>query len=69
MDSNAPARHAAHWAALLQAAREAIERGDDDLAPALAGLPPAWASHPWHSFNWQRAGRQVEPPVLAAPPR
>lgn len=71
MDSNAPARHAAYWAALLQAARQAIERGDDETAPApvLAGFPPGWASHPWHSFNWQRAWRQVEPLVLAAPPR
>ena len=71
MDSSAPARHAAYWAALLQAVREAIERGDDETAaaPALAGFPPAWAGHPWHSFNWQRAWRQVEPLVLAAPPR
>ena len=71
MDSHAPARHAAYWAALLQAVREAIERGDDETAaaPALAGFPSAWAGHPWHSFNWQRAWRQVEPLVLAAPTR
>ena len=71
MDGGAPARHAAYWAALLLAVRQAIERGDDETAapPALAGFPPAWAGHPWHSFNWQRAWRQVEPLVLAAPPR
>ena len=71
MDSSAPARHAACWAALLQAVRLAIERGDDDTAtaPALSGFPAGWAGHPWHSFNWQRAWRQVKPLVLAAPPR
>ena len=71
MDSGAPARHAAYWAALLAAVAAAIERGDAESAPApaLAGFPAAWAQHPWHSFNWQRAWRQVEPQVLAAPVR
>jgi len=71
MDSAAPVRHAAYWAALLAAVAAAIERGDDESAPAsaLAGFPAAWARHPWHSFNWQRAWRQVELQVLAAPVR
>lgn len=69
MDGDAPRQHQAYWQELLAQARAAIERGDSDTAPALAwpGLPPAWASHPWHALNWQRAWRQVEPEVLAAP--
>lgn len=71
MDSGAPARHAAYWAVLLAAVAAAIERGDDESAPApaLAGFPAAWAQHPWHSFNWQRAWRQVETRLLEAPSR
>lgn len=62
------ARQAAYGRALLAAAEAAVARGDDESAPApaLPGLPAAWASHPWHGFNWQRAWRQVEPRVLGA---
>jgi len=71
LDSAAPGRQAAYWAALLAAARSAVERGDDEAAPAppLPGLPPAWASHPWHNFNWQRAWRQVEAQVFGTQAR
>jgi hypothetical protein len=71
MDSSAPARHAAYWDALLAAATAAVSRGDDEAAaaPGWPGLPPGWAATAWHGFNWQRAWRQVEPQVLAAPPR
>ena len=71
MGAEAPARHAAYWQALLAAAEAAVERGDDESAPApaLDGFPATWAAHPWHGFNWQRAWRQVEPRVLAAPKR
>jgi hypothetical protein len=64
------ARLAADYgAALLAAALAAVERGDleTDAAPALPGMPRAWANHPWHSFNWQRAWRQTEARLLAAP--
>ena len=69
MDSGAPARHAAYWAALLDTVAAAIGRGDDEAAPApaLPGVPVAWTRHPWHSFNWQRAWRQVEAQSLALP--
>ena len=68
--AEAPAQHAAYWAGLLATAEAAVLRGDDELAPAPAwpGLPPAWASQLWHALNWQRAWRQVEAAVLAAPP-
>ena len=71
MDSSAPARHAAYWQALQATAAAAIERGDDEAAaaPPLPGWPADWARHPWHGFNWQRAWRQLEPGLLAAPPR
>ena len=71
MDSTAPTRHAAYWQALAAAVAAAIERGDDEAAaPALLpGWPADWAQHPWHGFNWQRAWRQLEPDLLAAPPR
>lgn len=71
MDSGTPARHAAYWAGLLAAATAAVERGDDEAAPAPGwpGPPAGWAGQPWHGLNWQRAWRQVEPLVLAAPPR
>ena len=71
MDAGAPARHAAYWAALRAAAAAAIARGDDEAAPApaLAGWPLAWAAHPWHGFNWQRAWRQVEAQAWADLPR
>lgn len=71
MGADAPARHAAYWSRLLDEARAAVARGDDEAAPAPAwpGLPVGWQAHPWHGFNWQRAWRQVEPEVLAAPPR
>lgn len=71
MGAGAPARHAVYWSSLLDEARAAVARGDDETAPAPAwpGLPPSWQAHPWHGFNWQRAWRQVEPEVLAAPPR
>ena len=67
----APARQAAYWRAIRAAAAAAIERGDEEAAaaPPLPGWPAAWAQHPWHGFNWQRAWRQVEPEVLAAPGR
>ena len=71
LGDDAAARQAAYWRALKAAAVAAIERGDDEAAaaPALAGWPAAWAQHPWHGFNWQRAWRQFEPEVLAAPGR
>ena len=71
MDSGAPGTHAAYWAALLATARAAVERGDDEAAPApaLPGFPQGWARHPWHGFNWQRAWRQVEAQVFDAPAR
>ncbi|MDO9283704.1 MAG: hypothetical protein Q7U26_02335 [Aquabacterium sp.] len=71
MGADAPARQAAYWSGLLDEARAAVARGDDEAAPAPAwpGLPAGWQAHPWHGFNWQRAWRQVEPEVLAAPPR
>ena len=71
MDSAAPARHAVYWNDLLVAATAAVGRGDDEAAPppGWPGLPAGWAAQPWHGFNWQRAWRQVEPQVLAAPPR
>ncbi|MEK8049335.1 hypothetical protein AACH10_03695 [Ideonella sp. DXS22W] len=61
----------AYWLELLAQARAALERGEADTAPAPAwpGLPAGWAGHPWHALNWQRAWRQVEPSVLAAPLR
>ena len=70
LPADAPAVHAAYWAALLAGARAAVERGDDETAPAPGwpGLPAGWQGHPWHAINWQRAWRQVEPGVLAAPP-
>ncbi len=68
--AEAPAAHARYWADLLAAAEAAVLRGDDETAPAPAwpGLPPGWAGQPWHAMNWQRAWRQVEAAVLAAPP-
>ena len=71
LPANAPARQAAYWQALKAAAEAAIERGDDEAAapPPLPGWPAAWAQHPWQGFNWQRAWRQLEPAVLAAPGR
>jgi hypothetical protein len=68
--ADAPAVHARYWAGLLASARAAVERGDDETAPAPGwpGLPAGWTSQPWHGINWQRAWRQVEPEVLAAPP-
>ena len=69
LDSGAPARHAAYWDTLLTTALAAVERGDDEAAPApaLPGFPASWAGHPWHGFNWQRAWRQVESLVFGAP--
>lgn len=69
MDSGAPAQHAAYWAGLLATATAAVARGDDEsaAAPGWPGLPAGWAGQPWHGLNWQRAWRQVEPQVLAAP--
>lgn len=71
LGGEAAASQAAYWRALQVAVVAAVERGDDEAAPppALAGWPSAWAQHPWHGFNWQRAWRQVEPQVLAAPGR
>ena len=68
--ADAPAAHAAYWAALLAQARAAVEQGADEAAPApgWAALPAGWQAHAWHGINWQRAWRQVEPAVLAAPP-
>ncbi len=67
--ADAPARQARYWAELLAMAEAAVLRGDDETAPAPAwpGLPTAWAGQPWHAFNWQRAWRQMESAVLAAP--
>ena len=69
--AGAPAGQADYWRTLKQAAMAAIERGDDEAAapPPLPGWPATWAQHPWHGFNWQRAWRQFEPEVLAAPGR
>ena len=71
MDAGAPERQAAYWAALRAAAAAAIARGDDEAAPApaLAGWPVAWAAHPWHGFNWQRAWRQQEALAWGDTPR
>lgn len=71
MDSGAPARHAAYWGRLLDAARAAVARGDDEAAPAPGwpGLAADWTASPRHGYNWQRAWRQVEPEVLGAPTR
>ena len=71
LGAGAPARQAAYWRALRATAVAAIERGDDEAAaaPPLPGWPAAWAQHPWHGFNWQRAWRRFEPEVLAAPGR
>jgi hypothetical protein len=68
-DADIAAQHQAYWNELLAQARAAIDRGDSDTAPApdWPGLPTGWARHPWHALNWQRAWRQVEPEVLAAP--
>lgn len=67
--ADAPDVHLRYWAGLLDSARAAVERGGDETAPApgWAGLPPGWQAQPWHGINWQRAWRQVEPAVLAAP--
>lgn len=67
--ADGPAVHARYWADLLASARAAVDRGDDETAPAPGwpGLPPGWQAQPWHAINWQRAWRQVEPAVLAAP--
>lgn len=67
--ADGPAVHARYWAGLLASARAAVDRGDDETAPAPGwpGLPPGWQAQPWHAINWQRAWRQVEPAVLAAP--
>jgi len=69
LGADAPARHAAYWQALLAAAALALERGDDETAPApaLDGFPAAWATQPWHGYNWQRAWRQAEDRLLATP--
>lgn len=69
MAAEAATEHQAYWTELLAQARAAIERGDSDTAPppAWPGLPAGWSTHPWHALNWQRAWRQVEPEVLAAP--
>lgn len=69
LPADAPAAHAAYWAGLLDAARAAVARGDDETAPAPGwpGLPAGWQAMPRHALNWQRAWRQVEPAVLAAP--
>lgn len=71
MGPQAPLRQAAYWAALRSAVLAAIERGADEAAapPPLPGWPAAWTQHPWQGFNWQRAWRQLEPGVLAAPGR
>lgn len=71
LGGEAAASQGAYWRALQVAVVAAVERGDDEAAPppALAAWPSAWAQHPWHGFNWQRAWRQVEPQVLAAPGR
>lgn len=71
LPADGAARHAAYWQALLAAAEAAVARGDDESAPApaLPGVAADWATQPWHGFNWQRAWRQVEPRVLAAPAR
>lgn len=65
----APAQHARYWADLLAAAEAAVLRGDDETAapPAWPGLPGGWAAAPWQLLNWQRAWRQAEAAVLAAP--
>ena len=74
MGAAAPLDHAAYWQALQTAVAAAIERGDLEAAAAPAlqagpGWSAGWAGHPWHGFNWQRAWRQLEPGLLAAPPR
>jgi hypothetical protein len=60
--SDAPAMQARYWHDLAQAVGQAIDRADDETAPArpLRGWPPGLASHPWHALNWQRAWRQEE---------
>jgi hypothetical protein len=70
LDAAALALRADYWRQLLAVATAAVQRGDDETAPALPwpGLPAAWAEHPRHRFNWQHAWREVEPAVLAAPP-
>lgn len=70
LPAEAPVLHAAYWAGLLDTARAAVERGDDETAPppGWPGLQRGWQAAPWHAVNWQRAWRQVEPAVLAAPP-
>jgi len=69
LPADAPLQHARYWTDLLAQARAAVERGDDETAPppAWPGLPAGWAQAPWHALNWQRAWRQVEAEVLAAP--
>jgi hypothetical protein len=69
MAADAPLRHARYWRDLLAQARAAVLRGDDETAPApdWPGLPAGWAQAAWHGLNWQRAWRQVEAEVLAAP--
>ena len=74
MGAGAPLAHAAYWQALKAAVGSAIERGDLEAAaapalPAGPGWSAGWAGHPWHGLNWQRAWRQMEPELLAAPPR
>lgn len=67
--ASAPGLHAAYWTGLLDQARAAVARADDEAAPAPGwpGLPAGWQQAPWHGLNWQRAWRQVEPAMLAAP--
>lgn len=54
-------QQAAYWRALMAAATEAVERGDDATAPApvLPGLE-SMSQSPQHALNWQRAWRQSE---------
>lgn len=60
--ATAPARHADYWRALPAQVRRAMDQGVAESAPAgtWPGLPDAWARHPWHALNWQRAWREVE---------
>ncbi len=53
--------HLRYWPALEAAATEAVQRGDDETAPApsLPGLP-GLSQGLLHALNWQRAWRQSE---------
>lgn len=79
LDTAALRHQALYVQALRQAVQQAVVEGGAETSPAelpapgaqagVAMLFKAWADHPRHALNWQRAWRQAEDDWLRGAPR